>query len=130
MRVRVHHDIGDLANDCVAVARRVKPDMRGVVRDGIRAGNELAKGFAKQSAGKHGKHYYKAFRAEMTTSLFGAAGDISGEYGPVRGMRQGDMSFEWGSRNQRPHLDLNRSADIIGGSFAQEVSAKSREWFW
>jgi hypothetical protein len=31
-------------------------------------------------------------------------------------MPQGGMSFEFGSRNQPPHLDLNRSADIIGSA--------------
>ena len=40
---------------------------------------------------------------------------------------QGDMSFERGSRNQPPHLDLNRSADVIGPQLGQVADAMARE---
>lgn len=128
MRVVVRDDIGDLADDMAAIAKRVRPDMYGVVREGIKVGNVLARDFARVSAGSHGKLYPRAFSSEMT--LHGALGLIAGEYGPDAAMPQGGMSFEWGSRNQRPHLDLNRSADIIGGSFAREVGDKIDGWFW
>lgn len=131
MRVRVTHTIGDLADDLAHIARTARTDMVGVVRDGLRAGNTLAKDSAKRTAGAHGKHYHRAFSYEMHRSLFGRASDhISGEYGPDIGKRQGRMKFERGSRNQPPHLDLAKSADIIGGSFAQEVRALPDKWFW
>lgn len=131
MKVRARHHINDLTGDLLEIRATARKDMRAVVRDGIKAGNILAKGYAERSSGEHGKWYPRAFRAEMHTSLFGGgAGAISGEYGPVTGPRQGRMSFEWGSRNQPPHRDLNRSADVIGGSFAQEVRRLPDKWFW
>lgn len=131
MRVRVINTLDDLASDTRKVATGARTDMRRVVRNGIRVGNDVAKGYAKRSAGAHGKHYHRAFSAEMHESLFGSgAATISGEYGPERGKRQGDMSFEGGSRNQPGHRDLARSADLIGGSFGQEVAGLPAEWFW
>ena len=128
--VRVVHGIVDLAKDMAAIAVRARPDMRDVVQDGLRAGNMLAKDSAKRTAGEHGKHYHKAFSWEMHSG-FGLFGNvISGEYGPDANKPQGGMSFEFGSRNQPPHLDLAKSADIIGGSFAQEVRALPDKWFW
>lgn len=130
--IRVTTTTGDLESDLRKIATQAPRDMRSTVRDGIKAGNELAKEFAKASAGAHGVHYPKAFSTEMHGGLsaFSGAGLISGEYGPDPEMPQGDMSFEHGSRNQKPHLDLARSADIIGPSFAQEVSRLPDRWFW
>lgn len=131
MQVRVHHDIGDLANDLADVARKAPREMRKVVREGIRTGNSVAKDFAKRSAGKHGRHYPNAFSAEMhgPRGAFGVA-FYSGEYGPDASRPQGNMSFERGSRNQKPHLDLARSADIIGPAFAGEVDRMAGRLFW
>lgn len=131
MKVRVRHDIDDLANDLASSARRGRAEMVKVVRSGIRTGNMVARDFAKQSSGAHGKHYPKAFSAEMH-GLRGAFGValISGEYGPDAAKPQGNMSFEGGSRNQRPHLDLARSADLIGPAFAKEVRDVIDGLFW
>lgn len=131
MRVHVVGGVADLARDLKSIKVKARKDMRATVRDGIRAGNTLAKANAERSSGRHGKHYPKAFRAEMNSSLFGSgSATISGEYGPITGPKQGRMSFENGSRNQKPHRDLARSADVIGGSFAQEVRALPDRWFW
>lgn len=131
MKIRVIHDIDDLANDMAAIARGARRDMVGVVRDGIRAGNMVAKDYARISAGTHGKHYHRAFTAEMNGIVsFGGVAGISGEYGPDIAKPQGGMSFENGSVNQKPHRDLARSADLIGPSFAQEVRALPDRWFW
>lgn len=128
--VRVEHSIGRLAADMADIPARARVDMRAAVREGIRVGNTVAKDFAKRSAGSHGKHYPNAFTAEMNTGggLFGNV--ISGEYGPDIAMPQGGMSFEFGSRNQKPHLDLARSADLVGPAFAQEVGRLPDGWFW
>lgn len=130
MRVRVTHTLEDFERDQREVATTARKDMRATVRDGLKAGNMVAKDSAKRTAGAHGKHYHRAFSWEMHTSLFGAAGSISGEYGPDVNKPQGEMSFERGSRNQPPHLDLAKSADLIGPSFAQEVSRLPERWFW
>lgn len=123
MRIKVTHSLDDLADDLETIVRRAPRDMAKVVREGIRAGNMVARDFARESAGAHGKHYHRAFSAEMT-------GRTTGEYGPDAAMPQGGMSFEHGSRNQPPHLDLARSADLIGPSFAQEVRKLPDDWFW
>lgn len=131
MSIRVTHTLDDFERDQRELVTRSRRDMRAVVRDGLRAGNAVAKDNAKRSAGRHGKHYHRAFSWEMHTSLFGAgAATISGEYGPDIAKPQGDMSFERGSRNQPPHLDLARSADLIGASYAQEARALPDRWFW
>ena len=128
--VRVTTTTDDLEADLRYIATHARADMRDTVKDGIRAGNSLAKDFAKKSAGEHGKLYHRAFTTEMRAG-FGLFGNtISGEYGPDSSRPQGGMSFEFGSRNQPPHLDLARSADIIGPSFAQEVRALPDKWFW
>lgn len=130
-RVRVIHGIDDLASDMAAIPPRAAKDMRGIVRDGVRIGNVVAKDNAKRSAGEHGKHYHKAFSWEMRPTFAGFGAIIfSGEYGPDISKPQGEMSFEGGSRNQKPHLDLARSADVIGPAMAREVDDAVERWFW
>lgn len=123
MRIRVTHDIDDLAADLRTIAAEAKPTMARVVREEARLGNELARGFAKQSAGAHGKHYPNAFSVERVAPL-------AYEYGPDASKPQGGMSFEHGSRNQKPHLDLNRSADIIATRFGGAVLNDVGDLFW
>lgn len=129
MQLRVSHTIGHLADDLTDIAKRADRDQTEIVKDGARAGNMLAKESARRTAGKHGKHYHRAFTAEYTgRGLFGNT--FSAEYGPLRGRKQGEMSFERGSRNQPPHWDLARSADVIGPAFAQEVRQLLDRLFW
>lgn len=128
MRILVTGGVGDLARDTRRIASTARKDMVGVVREGIRVGNSIAKANAKRTAGAHGKHYHRAFDAEM--KLYGGLGLISGEYGPDPSMPQGDMSFERGSRNQPAHNDLAKSADLIGPSFRGEVRRLPERWFW
>lgn len=129
--VRVRHDIGRLAADMADIPARARVDMRATVREGIKVGNSLARDFAARSEGAHGKHYHKAFTTEMRPTFEGFGSVIfSGEYGPDIARPQGGMSFEFGSRNQKPHLDLARSADTIGPAFAGEVSRLPDRWFW
>jgi hypothetical protein len=40
------------------------------------------------------------------------------------------MSFEYGSRNQPPHLDLNKSADLIGPQLAKDAGNLLDSLFW
>lgn len=123
MRVTVTHTLRDFESDQKRVATRAQRDMSNTVRKALRVGNEAARYHAKRTAGAHGKHYHKAFSWEMT-------GPLSGEYGPDIAKPQGGMSFERGSRNQPPHLDIARSADAIGPAFAKKVSEAADGWFW
>lgn len=128
--VRVIHDLDDLANDLEAIRQRVRPEMRDVVRDSIAEGNRIAKANAKRTSGTHGKRYPSAFSASMHRGLGLFGNTISGEYGPDASRPQGGMSFERGSRNQPPHNDLAKSADIIGDKFELKVNLRVDGWFW
>lgn len=131
VRVRVVNHLDDLAADIAAIPPAAAKRMPSIVRDGAHAGAQLARDFARESAGAHGKHYPNSITAESKKAFRGfGAGVYSAEYGPVVGRRQGGMSFEWGSRNQPPHLDLNKSADIIGPAFPGEVRNMLRDLFW
>lgn len=59
---------------------------------------------ASQTAGAHGKHYPDSIKAEKT-------GALESTIEPDESMKQGAMSFEYGSRNQPPHLDGLRAFD-------------------
>lgn len=138
MRLSVEHRIGDLTNDLTWIGRNAQADMTGVVRNGIRIGNTVAKDNAKRSAGAHGgvskkgvRPYVRAFGYEMH-GIRGGFGVylISGEYGPDASKPQGNMDFERGSRNQPPHGDLARSADLMGPALQREVHELPDKWFW
>lgn len=123
MRITVTHGIDDLANDLAAIPVRAVTDMVRTVAENARTGRDVAKLFAQESAGKHGKHYHKAITVESLAPLIW-------EYGPDSSKKQGGMSFEWGSRKQKPHKDLAKSADVIGPEFHSDVRALPGRWFW
>jgi hypothetical protein len=136
--VRVTTTTDDLEADLRYIATHARGDMRDTVRDGIRAGNELAKDFAKAKNGprSHSRKYPGTFSAEMHHGAFGGGSlfgnVISGEYGP-RHEGQGELAgiLENGSRKgNAAQQNLARSSDIIGPSFAQEVRALPDKWFW
>lgn len=122
MKVNVRHGIGDLAKDQAAIVRRAPRELRATVRQGARLGNQLAQDNARRTSGRHGRRYPRSFtyEARPTYALFGALVYLA-EYGPDSSRPQGGMSFEEGSRNQKPHWDLAKSADVIGPALAQEV---------
>lgn len=116
----VHFDssqIKVLAAELGRIPNRATRLVADVVQDTAKRGNTLAKTYARQSAGAHGKLYHRAFSAE-SSGLLG----LTWVYGPDASMPQGGMSFERGSRNQPPHMDLARSADVIAPSFRRGVS--------
>lgn len=120
----IYSTLGDLERDMKRIAAEFKP--RAAVRVGevARDGNRTAKRLAKRSAGKHGKHYSNAITLE-------GHGSLSYEYGPEAGLPQGGMSFEHGSRNQPPHLDLAKSADLHGaGELARKIDDVIDGLFW
>lgn len=133
-RIRVIHGIDDLASDMAGIVRRAPRDMRAKVNEGARVGNTLARDFAREQhsmGSRYDIHYPRAFTWEPRgTVSFGGVNGYSAEYGPDVARPQGGMSFEFGSRNQPPHLDLARSADIIGPAFQGEVRRLPDEWFW
>lgn len=97
--------------------------MARAVRTRAEQGNRRAKALARKSAGTHGKHYPDSFLVE-------ALGPFDYVYGPSPSIAQGEMSFEYGSRNQPPHLDLNKSADIVGPALGKDMEKLLGRLFW
>lgn len=112
--IRVTHTIDSLRKDLSDAPVKFVRKGSAAVRKNTRAGNRIGKGIARKSAGAHGKHYHKAWTAEMVSPLVGV-------YGPDSAMPQGGMSFNGGSRNQPPHLDLEKSQDLMRPQFYRDV---------
>lgn len=126
MRVRATHSIGDLARDVEEIAIGTRPAMAGVIRDGLKVGTALARTYAKESAGPHGKNYYKRISSSMNRGggLFGNT--ISGEYGPSGTPKTDFVGV--GFRNGH-NTDLPRSADVVGPSLLRSVDDAVGELF-
>lgn len=123
MRITVSSTLGDLERDLKRMTAAARPQMERIVERTADRGAKLAHDFAVVSAGAHGKHYPNAISAEPR-------GPLTWEYGPDSSRRQGGMSFEFGSRNQKPHLDLARSADIVGPEMHTAVQVMLDRLFW
>lgn len=72
---------------------------------------------ATATAGTHGKHYPKSIQYQMKSGFNHITGEIMPKGGP-----QSDMSFEFGSRNQPPHLDGQRSLDGRRGEIQRMIN--------
>lgn len=81
------------------------------------------KRLARDTAGAHGPHYPNAITDEVD------AVGLSAIIGPESGLPQGGMSFEYGSRNQPPHLDGNRAADVELERFGRRAAAAAEDVF-
>lgn len=114
-----------LAADLDRVPELATRHIADAVGETAKRGNKLAANFARESAGDHGPHYHKAFQAERADLL-----GLTWVYGPNAAMPQGNMSFEHGSRNQPPHLDLAKSADLIGPDFQRNVDDAIARAMW
>lgn len=125
--IRVIHDIDDLASDIIGIAKKARPDMVKVVREGVKVGTSLARDYAKESSGIHGKNYYKRISGQMFGVVaFGGAAGISGEWGP----HDGGLPVGGGWRHSTPNTELDRSADQVGPAFVGEVRRLPDRWFW
>lgn len=131
MRIREHDNLDRLQAVFLDIARKAPDAMRSTVRTSLRDGNTIAKEFARQTSGTHARKYPGAFSAAMLPSQAGFGSTIvRGEYGPV-GRGQGLLAplLERGSRNNKAHLNLDRSADLIGRYFGIAVDEMVDELF-
>src|SRR5690348_13415199 len=130
--LRVTHHLDRLEADLRRIPVEAAAEMNAIVREGIKVGNIVAKDFARESSGTHAKLYPGKFSAEMgkTFSGFGSR-IIHGEYGPRVG-GQGNLApiLENGSRHNKAHLNLARSADLMGPALAGEVGRMVDRLFW
>ncbi|MCW2758062.1 MAG: hypothetical protein JWO46_1808 [Nocardioidaceae bacterium] len=109
-------DLDELAIDLKRVGREVGKALNKAAGDLARDGNRDGKAFARESAGSHGHLYPRAWKVEK----LGSADFV---FGPDPSMPQGDMNFETGSRNQKPHLDGQRAGDLVESRAERAVSA-------
>lgn len=74
---------------------------------------------AKESSGRHGSWYAHSIRYRMVPAFTSIVADIE----PTPGYKQAGMSFEFGSRNQPPHLDGQRAIDRYAPLIARRIQA-------
>lgn len=123
MNITVTHTLDALVRDLEAQPVREVEGTAKAVRNAAQRGNRAASQFARKSAGAHGKHYHRAFTAEMLSAR-------SAVYGPDASRPQGGMSFEFGSRNQPPHLDLAKSTPVAGEVLARGIGDMLDRLYW
>lgn len=126
MRLKVTHTLDDLETDLKGIAAKSRTQLRGDVRDGIKVGKDLSRGFAKAKAGPHGKNFYKRINAEMNRGLGLFGNTISGEFGPDGSPKSEFVGagFRSGTNN-----DLARAADIVGPALLRSVDDTIRDMF-
>jgi hypothetical protein len=102
-------EVYTLAASLAGVGAKMVPALRGSM---LEVGNSFAREWhdnAVETSGEHGKHYPKSIDAELVFDLSGISVDV----GPNTSKPQGKMGrgFEFGSKNQPPHLDGLRALD-------------------
>ena len=133
MEIRIRGGVKDLVADMEKIPKQAPTVLNNVVREGVKAGTSLAKTYAKDTSGRHAKKYPATISPQMyrpRRSLFGGT-FYGGEYGPEpRGQGLLGTVLENGSRNNPPHANLARSADVIGPVFPREVGDAIDGLFW
>lgn len=134
MRIRVTHSIDELADDLTTIARNAPTTLKAVVRKNAMEGAKIARANASKQHtmnSRYDVHYPKSITWDQPRGFFGfGGGSYTAEYGPDPARPQGGMSFERGSRNQPPHNDLAKSADVIAVQFGPNVLFAADRLFW
>lgn len=129
-----HAEVTKLATDLSLVPADVDGDLRRVVKTATVRLKDIWVANATVSAGKHGKLYpltikakVKGLEGEVKPDASMPQGGMNFEYGGPSIIRRPDPGGEGGSAGQpvgqtRPHLDMNRAADIVFPWFHQQVA--------
>ena len=122
----------DLERDLREIPVNLVREGSAILRDNARDGGQTARRIATWTARRAGKHYPKAITWDRSVSRFSGfgGGSMKIEYGPDSSLPQGGMSFEEGSRKQKPHHDLANSLDLIRPKFNRDVDAMLGRLFW
>lgn len=124
--INVRHGMGDLSADLANIAAQTRPRMRGVVRDGVKVGTQLARGFAREKSGPHGSKVWKRINSSMNRDLGLFGNTISGEFG-YDGVPKSE--FVGAGFRHGINTDLPRAADIVGPSFLRSVDDEIGDLF-
>lgn len=114
-------EIYELSDSLGRIGAKAVPAMRSTMDQ---AGTALAREWtanARETSGAHGVHYPDSIDSELVFNL----GGISVDVGPNANKPQGSMGkgFEFGSRNQPPHLDGLRALDGFQGRAEKMMDA-------
>lgn len=102
--------VSRLANDLAKSPAFIRTQGVKLITEGAEDLRDEWRANAEQTSGVHGKHYPKSIQYRLTGN--GISG-VGAEVGPLSGP-QSNMSFEFGSSNQPPHLDGQRALDAVG----------------
>lgn len=116
-------DLDQLAADLGAAADGVHRRAREVVEANAVELRNQWRDNARATGRRHATHYVKAVTAEQIP----AADGIAWEVGPDSSMKQGAMSFEFGSSNQPPHLDGMRAAVQQEPKFVKDLKEITKD---
>ena len=120
MRIRVTHNIDDLASDLAQIPALALRDANAAVNHAKDVGNKRAQAIARAEAGPHGRDYWKRLSAEMV-------GPLSAEYGPTGPPKTDYVGVSGTAGAQR---DLARSAPVAGRALAEQIREAMDGWFW
>lgn len=104
-------EVYQLAADLSQVGARAVPALRSAMDEGGRAFADTWRTNAVATSGEHGRHYPNSIDSELVFSVASVAVDV----GPNTAKKQGGMGkgFEFGSKNQPPHLDGVRAMEAV-----------------
>lgn len=111
----------ELSADLLKAAATAPRAARAVTETNAGHLRDLWRANATETAGKHGRRYPASITAETIPSF----GDAVVDVGPESSKPQGGMGpgFEYGSVNQKPHLDGKRAGDVVEPQFMSQLSA-------
>lgn len=111
----ITYEVQKLTADIRHADEKAQPRLRNAVEESAKDLRTKWRRNARKTARRHGKWYPSAIGYDM----FDGRAEVGPDALHPRG--QGGMAFEYGSRNQPPHLDGNRALDDIEPIFLQRV---------
>ena len=101
-----------LAEGLAKVGPKTIPPLRAAMGQAGKVAAQAWKANAAATSGVHGKHYPNSIDSELAFTITSVSVDV----GPNAAYPQGSMGrgFEFGSRNQPPHLDGVKALEAVG----------------
>lgn len=113
-------DFHRLADELADVGPRSVPALRSGMAAAGKYVERAWQNNARATSGAHGKHYPDSITSEILLGF----GSVTVEVGPDSSRLQGRMGrgFEFGSRNQPPHLDGAKALESSGAMIERSVA--------
>lgn len=117
MSITIESNANEIIADIGRMTREVTNRMASVIESSAVDMRDEWRANARVTAGKHGKHYPNSIQYRMT-------GAFEAIIAPDESQTQGAMSFEFGSRNQPPHLDGQRALDYLAPLITRRIESQ------